>query len=179
MKIYLNILSIIVFVVMMFSCCNSSNNEKGKQNDKESVSESLIEINKELLSQESALIDEYVKKNNLDVVKTGTGLRYQIFESGDGDYINKGDVVALKYDIRLLNGDLLYSSDNEGYKTFRVGRGGVESGLEEAILKLKKNSVSILIIPSHLAHGLIGDGNKIPPKAVLVYKLKVVDVVKE
>lgn len=179
MKIYLNILSIIVFVVMMFSCRNSSNNEKGKQNDKESVSESLIEINKELLSQESALIDEYVKKNNLDVVKTGTGLRYQIFESGDGDYINKGDVVALKYDIRLLNGDLLYSSDNEGYKTFRVGRGGVESGLEEAILKLKKNSVSILIIPSHLAHGLIGDGNKIPPKAVLVYKLKVVDVVKE
>lgn len=178
MRIYPNILLIIVFIVILFSCSNSSNNEKSKQAEKESVNESLIEINKDLLMQESNMIDEYVKKNNLEVVRTGTGLRYQIFESGEGDYINKGDVVTLKYDIRLLNGELLYSSDNDGYKTFMVGRGGVESGLEEAILKLKKNSVSILIIPSHLAHGLIGDGNRIPPKAVLVYKLKVVDVKK-
>ena len=178
MRIYPNILSIIVFIVMLFSCSNSSNNEKSKQAEKESVNESLIEINKDLLMQESNMIDEYVKKNNLEVVRTGTGLRYQIFENGEGDYINKGDFVTLKYDIRLLNGELLYSSDNDGHKTFMVGRGGVESGLEEAILKLKKNSVSILIIPSHLAHGLIGDGNRIPPKAVLVYKLKVVDVKK-
>ena len=179
MRIYPNILSIIVLIVMMFSCSNASNNEKSKQFEKESINESLIEINKDLLMRESNMIDEYVKKNNLEVVRTGTGLRYQIIESGEGDYINKGDIVTLKYDVCLLNGELLYSSDNEGYKFFRVGRGGVESGLEEAILKLKKNSVSTLIIPSHLAHGLTGDGNKIPPKAVLVYKLKVVDVVKE
>ena len=57
-----------------------------------------------------------------------------------------------------------------------VGRGGVESGLEEAVLKLRKNSSAILILPPHLAHGLIGDGNKIPPKAILVYKIKVIDI---
>ena len=56
-----------------------------------------------------------------------------------------------------------------------MGIGGVESGLEEAILKLRKNSVAVLILPSHLAHGLLGDSNRIPPKAALVYKIKVID----
>lgn len=175
MKIIFNILSIFLIVIFI-SCDNSNNNKIPQQIDKKELNESLIEINKDLLAQESNIIDEYVKKNNLDVVKTGTGLRYQIFENGEGDYINKGDVVTLSYDIRLLNGELLYSSNNEGNKTFIVGRGGVESGLEEAVLKFKKNSSALLIIPSHLAHGLIGDGNKVPPKAVLLYKLKVLDV---
>ena len=176
MRIIFNILYALVFVFVFISCDKLRNDKTPRYSDNESVSESLIEINKELLSQESALIDEYVKNNNLDVVRTGTGLRYQIFECGEGDYINKGDIVTLKYDLYLLNGELLYSSNDKGYKTFIVGRGGVESGLEEVILKLKKNSVSVSIIPSYLAHGLVGDGNKIPPQAVIVYKVIVIDV---
>ena len=111
----------------------------------------------------------------MNVIQTGTGLRYQIVSQGDGDLIREGNVVTLEYEVRLLNGDLIYSSQNDGRKTFLVGRGGVESGLEEAILKLRKNSTAILILPAHLAHGLIGDGNKVPPRATLVYRLKVVD----
>jgi hypothetical protein len=38
----------------------------------------------------------------------------------------------------LLTGDLIYSSNDLGPKQFRVGKGGVESGLEEVILFLKK-----------------------------------------
>ena len=89
--------------------------------------------------------------------------------------IKKGDIVSLEYELGLLNGDLIYSSKKDGIKTFLVGRGGVESGLEEGIWKLRKNSVAILILPAHLAHGLLGDGNKIPARATLVYKVKVID----
>ena len=66
--------------------------------------------------------------------------------------------------------------ENDGDKVFLVSRGGVESGLEEAVLKLKKNSEAILILPSHLAHGLTGDGNRIQAKAILVYRIKVIDI---
>ena len=72
----------------------------------------------------------------MNVVQTGTGLRYQIHEDGDGVLIKEGDIVTLEYEIGLLNGDMIYSSENDGVKTFMVGRGGVESGLEEAILKM-------------------------------------------
>ena len=133
-------------------------------------------MNRKMIQYESNLINDYIEKNDLNVIMTGTGLRYQILNEGEGELIKKGDIVTLQYELGLLSGELLYSSDNDGNKVFHVGRGGVESGLEEAVLKLRKNSEAILILPSHLAHGLIGDGNRIPPKAILVYSIKVIDI---
>lgn len=167
-----------LFIFVFLSC----NNDKVRQKDvnqriitQKEINASLEEANRNLLVQEAELINGYVEHHNLNVVQTGTGLRYQIHDQGDGSLIREGDIVTLEYEIRLLNGELIYSSENDGVKTFLVGRGGVESGLEEAILKLCENSVATLIIPAHLAHGLIGDGNKVPPRATLVYRLKVVD----
>ena len=165
-----------VIVFLFLSCDNVKNKKDNPVIDEKQLELSLEEMNRKMLQYESELIDNYVEKNNLNVIKTGTGLRYQLVEEGDGDLIKKGDIVTLQYELRLLSGELLYSSDNDGNKVFHVSRGGVESGLEEAVLKLRKNSEAILILPSHLAHGLIGDGNRIPPKAILVYSIKVIDI---
>ena len=173
-----SIFTLFLFIFVLFSCREGNKCQTGanKQNlTQKEINESLEKANRYLIMQEAEQIDNYVECNGLNVLQTGTGLRYQIHDSGDGVLIKEGDVVTLDYEVRLLNGDLLYSSKKDGYKTFLVGRGGVESGLEEAVLKLCKNSVATLIIPIHLAHGLIGDGNKIPPRSTLVYKLKVVD----
>lgn len=165
-----------IIALLFFSCDNVKNKKENQHIDDKQLELSLEEMNRKMLQYESELIDNYIEKNNLKVIKTGTGLRYQIFNEGDGDLIKKGDVVTLEYELSLLSGELLYSSENDGNKVFLVSRGGVETGLEEAVLKLKNNSEAILILPSHLAHGLVGDGNKIPPKAILVYKIKVIDI---
>lgn len=163
----------------MFSCVN---NDKPKYDQvvkhrvaQDDINESLEEANRNFLIQEAGLINDYIEYHKLNVIQTGTGLRYQIHDQGDDDLIEEGDIIALEYEVRLLNGNLIYSSENDGNKTFLVGRGGVESGLEEAVLKLSKNSVATLILPAHLAYGLTGDGNKVPHRATLVYKIKVVD----
>jgi FKBP-type peptidyl-prolyl cis-trans isomerase len=165
-----------IIALLFFSCDNVKNKKENQHIDDKQLELSLEEMNRKMLQYESELIDNYIEKNNLKVIKTGTGLRYQIFNEGDGNLIKKGDVVTLEYELSLLSGELLYSSENDGNKVFLVSRGGVETGLEEAVLKLKNNSEAILILPSHLAHGLLGDGNKIPPKAILVYKIKVIDI---
>ena len=165
-----------LILFLFLSCDNVKNRKDNPVIDEKQLELSLEEMNRKMLQYESELIDNYVEKNNLNVIKTGTGLRYQLLEEGDGNLIKKGDIVTLQYELRLLSGELLYSSDNDGNKTFLVSRGGVESGLEEAVLKFRMNSEAILILPPHLAHGLIGDGNRIPPKAILVYSIKVVDI---
>lgn len=169
-----------VFILLLLLSCDNKQDDKyqyvdKQQSDKEDVKNSLEKANRYLLVQEAEYINDYIERHKLNVIQTGTGLRYQIVSQGDGELICEGDVVTIEYEVRLLNGDLIYSSQNDGRKTFLVGRGGVESGLEEAILKLRKNSTAILILPAHLAHGLIGDGNKVPPRATLVYRLKVID----
>lgn len=176
-----NIFKILIVILLtlqtIVSCDNNDKTQKSVQTvDKKELEELLIEANINMLSQESAIIDSFVNNKNLNVIKTGTGLRYYIEEAGEGDLIVKGNRVSLEYEVRFLNGKLVYSSDKDGIKTFVVGRGGVESGLEEAILFLRKNSVATIIIPSYLAHGMVGDGNRITQRATLVYKLKVIDI---
>ena len=106
---------------------------------------------------------------------SGSGLWYDIVPSGDTTPIRTGDVVRIAYNVELLNGKYCYSSDSSGLKDFKVGQGGVESGLEEAILLMHKGDTANLLIPPHLAHGLLGDQNKIPSLAILHYKVIVKD----
>jgi len=168
------LIAVLAFISVMTACNDNADND-GKRIDWKQEKEKLEEANRHLLKQEKEVIDEYIKSHNLDFVETGTGLRYRIISRGDGKMIKTGDIVTLDYEMSLLNGEIIYSSDNDGLKVFKVGRGGVESGLEEAILNLRVGDEAEIIIPAHLAHGLIGDGNKIPPRSVLVYYLKIID----
>jgi FKBP-type peptidyl-prolyl cis-trans isomerase FkpA len=52
----------------------------------------------------------------------------------------------------------------------------VESGLHEGILYMNEGSKALLVIPSHLAHGLVGDMNKIPPKSTIVYDIELLEL---
>lgn len=172
-KILLTI-AFISFVALLTSCTDNTDNKSNNVNWKQDR-DRLEEANRNLVKQEKEIIDDYIKKNNTEYVETGTGLRYRIVNLGDSALIQTGDIITMEYELRLLNGKLLYASDNDGLKTFKVGRGGVESGLEEALLHLHRGDEAEIVIPSYLAHGLTGDGVRIPPKSILVYKLKIID----
>ncbi len=97
-------------------------------------------------------------------------------KKGFGDSIRKGgELVRFEYVTKLLSGDVIYSSASSGIKEFVVGRGGgVEAGLEEAVLHLKHGDNAIIILPSHLAFGLLGDQDKIPPRSTIIYEIEIV-----
>ena len=164
---------ILLLLVSLFAC-----NEKPKKSveiPKKEMKQSMETANRYLLNEEEEEIENYVKRHGLEMVRTGTGLRYQIIRQGDGKQIANGDVVSLDYELHSLKGELIYSSDKEGVKTFKVGEGGVESGLNEAMMYLHYGDVAKLIIPFHLAYGLHGDDNRIPDYTTLVYTIKVIE----
>ena len=51
---------------------------------------------------------------------------------------------------------------------FKIDKTDIESGVQEGIKKMKEGEKAVFIIPSHLAHGITGDNNKIPPITPLV-----------
>ena len=169
------ITAIASFVAIMVSCADNTGNRSGNDVDLKQEKERLEEANRYLVQQEKEIINEFIKNSGSGFVTTGTGLRYRIVNQGDSILIKTGDIITMEYEVALVNGELVYSSDNDGLKVFQVGRGGVERGLEEAVLHLHENDIAEVIIPSYLAHGLTGDGNKIPPRSILVYKLKIID----
>lgn len=172
----LTVFAVMSIFFIMEACSDGAERVQntGFANNKQ-LKDSLENLNRTLVSKEKEAINEYILNAGADFVKTGTGLCYHIINQGDSKLIQTGDIVALDYELRLLNGDLIYSSYENGRKVFVVGHGGVESGLEEAVLHLHRGDEAEIIIPSHLAYGLAGDGDRIPIRSTLVYKVKVIE----
>jgi len=161
-------------IVLLVSCGQPEFSDKKANPEK--MSESLLKANKKLVKNENEQIADFISRYGWKMTETGSGLRYMVYKQGSGKLAMKGDKVSLKYSVSLLNGDVCYSSEETGNKVFIVGQGGVETGMEEGILFLKKGDRAKFILPSHLAFGLVGDGSKIPAKATLVYDIELLDL---
>ncbi len=167
---------IILFIIVTCSCANRDNTDFESQTSREVHREDILRANQFLVGKDMELINAYIKRRNWNVDFTGTGLGYEVYEHGRGVTVEKGMTLTIQYTLSLLDGTVCYSSDRDGPKTFRVGQGGVEAGLEEGVLMLREGDKARFILPPFLAHGLIGDQNRIPPRAVLIYELEVVKV---
>ncbi len=134
--------------------------------------ENLIRINKFLVGKDADMIRGYLKRHSWVMQTSQTGLWYMIYARGNGDPVAEGKVLTINYKVSLLDGTLCYSSDKLGPKKFRAGKGEVEAGLDEGVRMLKVGDKARFILPPHLAHGLIGDEDQIPPRSVIVYDIE-------
>ncbi|UCH15064.1 MAG: FKBP-type peptidyl-prolyl cis-trans isomerase [Bacteroidales bacterium] len=167
-------IALILMSIFLFSCRQEPRTlteEEYREKRK-----SLIEVNKLLVKKDSAKIADYIKRENWDMVETKTGLWYMIYEKGKGEKSKEGLFATIHYNVRLLDGTLCYSSDSLGPKRFKIGRGSVESGLEEGILLLVVGDKAKFIMPPHLAHGLVGDDNRIPARSIIVYDVELLSL---
>lgn len=135
-----------------------------------------MNANKTLTAIENHDIENFIARKGWVMQETGSGLRYFIYEQGSGRAVRQELAIRFSYEISLLTGKICYTSKEFGPKEFLVGKGGVESGLEEAVLLLREGDKAKIILPSHLAFGLLGDEDCIPKRAAIVYDLEVLTV---
>lgn len=159
--------SIVLGVLLLASCKQNSSN--APLTDRKTQQENLLKANKGLVSLDQQRIKNYAKRRNWDMQVSETGLWYQLMDTNRNEKAQTGRIAHLKYQVSLLDGTICYTSDSLGLMQFKIGQGGVESGLEEAILLMRVGEKGRFILPPHLAHGLLGDDNKIPPRSVIVY----------
>ena len=165
-----------ILVVILGFSCQSNDSENGKVYSQKEIMETLLRVNKQLVENEDETIEDFIRRYKWKMNKTGTGLRYWIYKTGKGKKAENNKVAKFNYTVKLLTGDVIYSSEISGPKEFLISRGGVESGIEEGILFLRVGDKAKFIIPSHLAFGLQGDQNKIPAKASLVYDIELLEI---
>ena len=166
---------LLCFTGMLLSSCDNTPQPVVPTEDPR-LKESLEKANRYLANDVEEVIQNYISRHHVEMVSTGTGLRYHILKNGDGALIKPGQRVTFEYVLNNIMGDVIYSSENDGVKTIDAGCGDVEKGLDEAILHLHEGDVAKVIIPSHLGYGLLGDQNRIPERATLIYTLNIVKV---
>lgn len=109
--------------------------------------------------------------------ETASGLKYQMIVNGTGKQAEKGKTVAVHYKGSLANG----TEFDNSYKRkkpieFPLGMGHVIEGWDEGIALLKVGDKARFVIPSYLGYGESGAGGVIPPNAVLVFDVELMDV---
>lgn len=181
----LHIKALLLFIVFLISCQqkeksdNSKRKQPGSTSNKivfnaDSVKKQFIKANKQIVQKESDEMDYYVKSHQMPFIKTNSGIRYYVYKaSAKGDSIKNGDIVSMSYKVSLLDGTMCYSSKENENKIIKVGEENIESGIHRALLFLKRGDKALILLPSHLAHGLLGDMKKIPPQMPIVYDIEV------
>ena len=169
-------LSIFIYVIITFLLLSCKGRKEDESKNHPNKQEALVRINKYLVDNDADVIKSYVKRRNWEMVTSQTGLWYMIYLHGEGMKAMSGKIASINYKVWLLDGTLCYSSDSLGIKKFRIGKGGVEKGLEEGILLLRVGDKARFIMPPHLAQGLMGDGNKIPPRSTILYDVELVQI---
>lgn len=138
--------------------------------------ETLLEMNKAMAKAERFQIDKFVERKGWKMDETGSGLRFWQYWDGAGDSIRIGQEVEMNLIVSLLNGDTCYSYKSYGSEKFIVERQSMETGLHEAVQLMKRGAKAKVILPSHLAHGVTGDMNRIPQRSTVVYDIEIVAV---
>jgi gliding motility-associated peptidyl-prolyl isomerase len=176
MKTILRIFLMVTISLILLSCNDEPQNRENAKDAGRDVEEELIQANKAAVKTEDQQIEDYLLRYKWEMQTSGTGLRYLIDDEGYGAYVKDGDRVTLDYAVKLITGDVIYTSKEDGPLTFTVGQEDVISGLYEGVKLLRNDGKARFIIPSHLAYGLIGDDRKVGPKSTLIYKVHIIEV---
>lgn len=162
---------LIFFLIMLFSSCrqkpqgHSVNGRPGKNE--------MADLNKYLVQKDRERIKNYIERKKINMIESPTGLWYQIIDAGNGKQFSDNDKIMMDFDCSLLDGTKCYSSKDTGPKELVLGKSEMEPGLNEGLRLLKPGAKAIFIIPPFLGFGLVGDRKMIPPRAVIVYNVNI------
>ncbi|MEP7163694.1 MAG: FKBP-type peptidyl-prolyl cis-trans isomerase [Ferruginibacter sp.] len=137
-------------------------------------------------SKDEKLLADYFEKNNIKPIKAPMGTYVVIIEPGAGINIDSNVVVKTNYTGRTLDGKMFDSNTdpskghleplNVNLTSNPALGNSVVPGWKDGLSLLKKGAKAKFYIPSALGFGKQGAGADIPPNAVLVFDIEVLDV---
>lgn len=163
---------IIICSALLTACRNDPPMVGRPTSGQKDLKEHLINANRTIAQSEETSINEYIARRGWNMEKLPEGVRLWEYEKGNGKKIDFEDSVHIIYNVEAINGKLIYKDIKEDYV---AGRRQQMIGLDQAVLQLNVGSRAKVILPSNLAYGIGGDGDRIPQSAILVIDLYVTD----
>ena len=157
--------------------CNSNNTESAE--GVETTEETTPDYGQQIKDNKT-LGREFLEQNakNDSVVQTQSGLQYMVLKEGTGIKPGPTDNVTVHYTGKLLDGTVFDSSVERGEPaTFPLD--GVIPGWTEGLQLMSEGSKYRLFIPSELAYGSKGTGDKILPNATLIFDVELIKIEKK
>ena len=159
---------LLVWVALVAGCREVPTYDLSAQQG-DTLKENMIRANRIIAQSEAQQIDAYIARRGWTMQRLTSGVRV-METSGTGAPVGYEDTVALRYRVATLGGDELYGWRSD---TVVCGRLQPTRGLDAALRTLHHGSSAQVIVPSEMAYGVMGDGDRIRSRMVLVYEVTV------
>ena len=134
---------------------------------------------KEVIAKEEAKIESIIKSNpKIKYIASTKGYWYHYEAKNETDTISpkKGDVAYFDYEVRDLDGNVIYSELELRPQTYHVDKEQkIIMGLRHGIKLMHKNEKVTFLFPSHMAYGYHGDNKRIGVNEPLIYTVTLND----
>jgi gliding motility-associated peptidyl-prolyl isomerase len=137
-----------------------------------------VERNKKLIKGEEGKIDSIIKSNpNIKYIASQKGYWYYYETKNDKDTLRpkKGDVANFDYEIKDIEGNVIYSQLELQPQTYVVDKQNIMMGLRHGIKLMHKNEKVTFLFPSHMAFGYHGDNRRIGTNESLICTVSLTD----
>lgn len=137
--------------------------------------------NQQLLAREQHLIDSIIAKDSIHRYETSkAGFRfYYLKKNPTRERLPEfGDKVTFSYEVSDLDGNVIYTEQENGIRQYRVDKEKVFLGLQRAVKLLQEGEEAVFYFPSAVAFGYFGDRDKIGVNQPIVVRLQVLSIEK-
>jgi len=142
-----------------------------------------VERNKKLISGEEAKIDSIIKSDpNIKYIASNKGYWYRYDTKNTQDTLRprKGDIAHFNYEIKDLDGNIIYSELELRPQTYYVDKEQkMIIGLRHGLKLMRKNETITFLFPSHMGYGYHGDNRRISHNQPLMYTVTLTDFASE
>lgn len=120
--------------------------------------------NKKLVASEEDLIKALIKNSpTTSYIPSKKGYWYSYITKNDVDTLSpkKGDIAFFDYEIKDLEGNIIYSELELRPQVYRVDKQEIMMGLRDGIKLMHRNEKVNFLFPSHMGFGYHGDNKEI------------------
>lgn len=151
-------------LLLLVASCKSPEARRPETQKTGSFIKESVERNKKLIEIQQNQIEDIIKNNpENNYIASENGFWYYYHTKIEGDSITPkfGDIVNFNYDVKDLNGNIIYSVEELKTQNYAMDQQELFSGLREGLKLMKAGEMVTFLFSSQQAYGYYGDENKI------------------
>lgn len=155
-------------LLLLVSCSGRTPVVELQPENSELMKENMINANRVVIQSEAAQIESYIQRRGWPAQQLPSGAFFYQYTHGDGPSVLANDKVRVTYRLERLDGTPIYTHQVD---TLVVGHRDATVALDDLLQQLHYGSCAYLIAPSNSAYGVVGDGDRIHSRTVIVYNV--------
>lgn len=169
-------LLILALLFLVFNCKTPEARRPVSSKSGSFINESVAR-NKALNEKEQAAFEKIMKQQtDQNYIASESGFWYSYNTKVETDTLKTpqfGDIVNYNYNVKTLNGNLIYSKADLKTQNYAMDKEEIFTGLREGLKLMKSGETVTFLFPSQKAYGYYGDENKIGTNVPLICEVTV------